>query len=173
MLRIHTYGEAVLRRKAKPVVSFDDELRRLAADMCETMGAAEGVGLAAPQVGQSVRCVVIDASGGEGPPLVLLNPEIVEFSHETEELEEGCLSIPEIRLTVARPVRVSVKASDLNGAECRLEDAEGIFSRALQHEIDHLDGVLFVDRVSPLQRELVSSKLKKLAKGSRAATPSA
>jgi peptide deformylase len=167
MLEVCIFGNPVLRRKAGAVLAFDEGLRRFAAGLVETMYAKDGVGLAAPQVGQSLRVVAIDATGGEEPALVLVNPEITSFSEEVEDYEEGCLSVPDIRLDVRRPIRVSAKARDLNGKEHRLENVEGLLARVLQHEIDHLDGILFVDRVSSEQRQLVDAKLKKLAKAAR------
>ena len=133
----------------------------------ETMYAEDGVGLAAPQVNRSTRIIAVDATGGEGPAQVLVNPVIAWSSPEQEDYEEGCLSIPDIRLNVRRPSVVSVNAFDVNGKEIVIEKADGLLARALQHEIDHLDGILFVDRVSPLQRQLIASKLKKLAKRAR------
>ncbi|MBD3242974.1 MAG: peptide deformylase [Chitinivibrionales bacterium] len=167
MYDICIYGNGVLRRKAEPVEQFDENLKRFADEMLDTMVEKDGVGLAAPQVGKSVRVAVIDTSGGEEEPYVLVNPEITWMSEETEDYEEGCLSIPEIRLNVKRPARCSVRALDASGNEYRIEQADGLLARALQHEIDHLDGILFVDRVSPLQRQLVASKLKKMAKNGR------
>jgi peptide deformylase len=169
MLDICIYGNPVLRRKAVAIERFDDELREFVDEMVETMYESDGVGLAAPQVDRSLRIAVIDATGGEEKPLVLINPEITVSSEELEEREEGCLSLPDIHLQVRRPTRVTVRAQDIDGNEYVIEDAEGLLSRALQHEIDHLDGILFVDRVSPLQRGLLSSKLKKLSKASREA----
>lgn len=167
MYDICIYGNAVLRRKAQPVKQFDESLKKFVDDMLETMVEKDGVGLAAPQIGKSVRVAVIDTSGGEEDPCVLINPEITWLSDEIEEYDEGCLSIPDIRLNVKRPARCSVRAFDASGKEYRIEQAEGLLARALQHEIDHLEGILFVDRVSPLQRQLVASKLKKMAKSSR------
>jgi peptide deformylase len=121
--------------------------------------------LAAPQVGKSIRVVVIDPSGGEKDPYILINPEVIYLSEETEVNEEGCLSLPKITLKVRRSSRVSVKALDQTGKEFIIENAEGLLARALQHEIDHLDGIMIIDHVSALQRKMLSGKLKKLAKG--------
>lgn len=167
MFRICIYGSQVLRTRARPVVSFDDELRRFVERLTETMYAEDGVGLAANQVGHAIRVAVIDTSGGENKPCVLVNPEITWRSVETLEQEEGCLSVPDIRLKVSRPASVTVKAFDAAGVEFTIDRAEGLLARALQHEIDHLDGIMFVDRVSPLQRQLVAGKLKKMAKEQR------
>ncbi len=173
MFEIRTYGDPVLRRTAAPVEEFDPSLKRFVDEVVETMIEKDGVGLAAPQTGHSVRVAVIDTTAGEETPYVLINPRITWSSDELEEYEEGCLSIPDIRLDVTRPVSVSVRALDAEGKEYRIEKADGLLARALQHEIDHLDGIMFVDRVSPLQRQLVASKLKKLAKASRGTTCSA
>jgi peptide deformylase len=167
MFDICIYGNPVLRRTARPVTEFGADLKRFVREMTETMIAEDGVGLAAPQVNRSIRVVVIDTTAGEEPPVVLINPAITWSSDEQEEYEEGCLSIPDIRLSVKRPVRVSVRAQDIDGNEFAVDETDGLLARALQHEIDHLDGVMFVDRVSPLQRQLVAAKLKKLAKVSR------
>jgi peptide deformylase len=128
------------------------------------MREKDGVGLAAPQVGNSMRIAVVDATAGERPPYVLINPEIIFASKDLAEDEEGCLSVPTIRHKVRRPLRVSVKACDAEGKEYVIKDAECLLARALQHEIDHLNGILFVDHLSPLQRMMVSGKLKRLAK---------
>jgi peptide deformylase len=167
MFEICTYGAPVLRKRALPVETFDDDLRKFAVELAETMYARDGVGLAATQVGRSIRVVVIDVSREGKSPVLLVNPQVTWSSEEVEESEEGCLSVPEIRLPVKRPLRVSVKARNLDGTELVIENADGLMARALQHEIDHLDGILFVDRASPIQRQLVATKLKKLAKESR------
>ncbi|KMQ50702.1 Peptide deformylase [Chitinispirillum alkaliphilum] len=167
MLELCLYGDPVLRKKALPVEHFDDALRSFVEEMVEAMQREDGVGLAAPQVGKSVRVVVIDTSGGEEDPYVLINPEIVYSSEEKQDYDEGCLSIPGITLTVNRPETVSVKAQDENGREYLIENARGLLARALQHEIDHLNGILFIDHVSPLQRSLISGKLKKISRARR------
>jgi peptide deformylase len=164
MFDIRIYGDAVLRKTAKPVTVFNGELRRFAGEMAEAMREKDGVGLAATQVGSLLRCAVVAVGRGESDPLVLINPVILFCSDDLEEDEEGCLSIPTIRLPVKRPSIVSVKAQDLDGKEYAVERAAGLLARALQHEIDHLNGVLFIDRVSPLRRRLISGALKKLAK---------
>jgi peptide deformylase len=168
MREIRIYGDPVLRKKAKAIEVFDEELHRFVEDMKETMLARDGVGLAAPQVGESVRLAVVDTTGGEQPPQVLINPEVVESSDESEDYEEGCLSLPDINLKIKRPRRVSVRAQDARGHSFTVENAEGLLSRALQHEIDHLDGIMIVDHVSPLQRQMLSGKLRKLAKTQKA-----
>jgi len=167
MMEIAIYGNPILRKKAEPITEFNEELREFAEEMNETMREADGVGLAAPQVSTSRRMVVIDPTGGEAEPIVFINPEITWFSEDKEDYEEGCLSVPDISLKVNRPIKVTVKALDLEGHEFTIEETGGLLARAIQHEIDHLDGILFVDRVSPLQRQLIAGKLKKLAKSNR------
>jgi peptide deformylase len=164
MFEIRIYGDPVLRKTAVSVTSFDESLKRFIEEMIVTMREKDGVGLAANQVGKAIRVVVIDPTAGEKEPYALINPELTYLSDETVDDEEGCLSIPTIRLKVKRPGVVSAKALDANGKEVVIEKAEGILARALQHEFDHLNGIMFVDRVSLLQRRLVGGKLKKLAK---------
>jgi peptide deformylase len=135
--------------------------------MIEAMREEDGVGLAAPQVGVSLRLAVIDASNGESEPYVLINPEIVYSSSEREDYEEGCLSMPGISLKINRPSHVTVKAQNENGDYYTIENAEGLLSRALQHEADHLNGILFIDHVSPVQRALLKGKLKKISEKQR------
>ncbi len=167
MFDLRYYGDPILRKTAKSVEKFDSELEQFVQEMIETMREEDGVGLAAPQVGESIRLAVIDASGGEREPYVLINPEIVYFSEDKEDYDEGCLSIPGINLIVNRPSRVTVKAQNQKGEQYTIENAEGLLARALQHEIDHLNGILFIDHVSPLQRSLLNSKLKKISKTQR------
>jgi peptide deformylase len=164
MFEIRIYGDPILRKTAIPVTSFDNTLKRFVEEMTVTMRTKDGIGLAANQVGKAIRVVVIDPTAGEREPYVLINPELTYLSDETIDEEEGCLSIPTIRLKVRRSKVVSAKALDADGKEILIEKAEGILARALQHEIDHLNGIMFVVRVSLLQRRLVSAKLKKLAK---------
>lgn len=164
MFEIRIYGDPILRKTAKQVTVFNEELKRFAAEMVETMREKDGVGLAATQVGKLIQLAVIDITAGEQEPIYLVNPVLTFSSQELVEQEEGCLSIPTIRLKVKRPGRVSVEASDLQGKKITIKDAEDLLARALQHEIDHLNGIMFVDHVSLLQRKLISSKLKKLAK---------
>jgi peptide deformylase len=165
VFEVRLYGDPVLRKKAIPVVSFDEKLKSFVKGMIETMIEQDGVGLAAPQVGESIRLAVIDPTGGVSDPYVLINPEITFLSDEKVDADEGCLSLPDITLKINRPARVSVKALDENGKEYIIENAEGLLARALQHEIDHLDGLMIVDHVSALQRKMISGKLKKMAKG--------
>lgn len=156
-------GDPILREKASEVDVFDDGLRALVEEMFITMAAAEGAGLAAPQVGVGQRLLVTDVSREEGDAgrVAVVNPEIVEVGAEEDREPEGCLSIPGVTEVVARPSRVVVRGLDPLGAPIRIE-AEGLFSRVLQHEIDHLDGVLFFDRISPLKRRMLLKKYRKL-----------
>jgi peptide deformylase len=156
-------GDPVLRTEADPVEVFDEELRALVRDMFETMYLAEGIGLAAPQVGVSQRVLVVDLRREDQPDrrVALVNPKVVWASGETDKQPEGCLSIPGLEEVVERPWSVRIEGFDPEGNEVVVE-AEELFSRALQHEIDHLDGVLFLDHVSPLTRRLALKKWKKL-----------
>ena len=162
LLRIRHYPGPVLKKVAAPVTVFDESLRRLAHDMAETMYAAPGVGLAAPQVGISWRMTVIDCSSRDEDAqlLVLVNPEIIDREGECCE-EEGCLSVPEYYAKVDRSARVKVRFQDLDG-QAHIIQAEGLTSIACQHEIDHLDGILFVDHLSPLKRSIFRKKWKKI-----------
>jgi peptide deformylase len=160
-LEVRLLGDPVLRKKADPVAAITPELRRLIADMFDTMYAEEGVGLAAPQVGVSDRIIVVDPHDDETQPFALINPEILDASKETEKNEEGCLSIPGVRDMVERSMRVRVRGMTEQG-EIKEFDAEGLVSRILQHEVDHLDGVLFFDRVGPLKRKMLLAKWQKV-----------
>lgn len=164
MFEIRIFGDPILRKTSAPVTVFDERLKKFIEEMTVTMREKDGLGLAANQVGQAIRIATIDPTAGEREPYILINPEITYQSKEMIEEEEGCLSVPTIRLKVKRHQIVSVKAFDARGTAYTIEKTEGILARALQHEIDHLNGILFVDRVSPLQRRLVDGKLKKLAK---------
>ncbi|MEN6310409.1 MAG: peptide deformylase [Acidobacteriota bacterium] len=163
VLKILTIGHPMLSRKAERVEKIDEALVRLARDMVETMHRAPGIGLAAPQVNVGKRLITIDLSIGEDENelIVLVNPEILQAEGEVV-CEEGCLSVPDIREKVARPYRVLVKGLDLEGQEVEIE-GEDFLARALCHEIDHLDGKLFTDRLSPLKKTLLRKKLKKVA----------
>jgi peptide deformylase len=162
LLKIHHYPDPVLKKMAVPITDFDEALRQLAHDMAETMYAAPGIGLAAPQVGISKRLTVIDCSSREEEAslLVLINPEIVEREGESYE-EEGCLSVPEYYAKVSRSAVVKVRFQGLGG-ETHLIEAQGLTAIACQHEIDHLDGILFVDHLSPLKRSIFRKKWKKI-----------
>lgn len=167
---IRLYPDPVLRSKCAEVKKFDDELRKLAQDMIETMHAAPGVGLAAPQVGVEKRLAVVDTSvGKEASALhVLVNPRIVEEEGDLFDFE-GCLSIPGISEKVSRPSRVKVVAQDLEGGDLEIE-ARDFEARALCHELDHLDGVLFIDRVRGLRRDRMRRQLKRLARQDQSAS---
>ena len=162
--RLHLLGSPVLRQRSAPVARVDDEIRRLVDDLFETMRAAKGVGLAANQVGVALRVAVVDVGDEVPPPLVLINPRIVHGGDVTETAEEGCLSIPEIFGEVERPLAVTVEALDRDGQPYRTE-LSGFKARAAQHEIDHLDGVLFLDHLSAVKRGLLLAKWKKARKG--------
>ncbi len=157
-------GDPVLRERAAEVEEFDDDLRRLVDDMFETMYAAEGIGLAAPQIGISKRIFVLDVRDEEdegGGRYALINPEIVESSKETDRAPEGCLSIPGLEEVVERPSRIVLRAQDPEGQPVELHGEE-LLSRAIQHEFDHLNGVLFLDRLSPLKRRLALKKWQRV-----------
>src|SRR6202167_5112769 len=158
------YPDPILQRPTEKVVAFDDELRTLAADMFESMYKAIGIGLAAPQIGVAKRVTVIDLSNKKDPKdkLVLVNPEIIHKEGKQVE-EEGCLSLPDIRDKVARAAKVKVRAQNLEGKTIELEGTE-LLARAFQHEIDHLDGVLFPWRLSALKRDLILRKIRKMQK---------
>jgi len=163
VLEILTIGHPMLTKKADRVGKIDPDLVRLARDMVDTMRRAPGVGLAAPQVNVSKRLITVDLSVGENEEdlIILVNPEILRQEGEVVS-EEGCLSVPDIREKVARPYRVVVKGLDLGGKELEIE-GEDMLARVLCHEIDHLEGKLFTDRLSPLKRTLIRKKIKKSA----------
>lgn len=158
------YPDPVLMKRGAPVTAFDAKLQQLVEEMFESMYAAQGIGLAAPQIALSQRLTVIDCSFKKDPEqkVVLINPEIVERKGKQFE-EEGCLSLPEIREKVSRAAWVKVKAQDVTGKWFEMEGTE-LLARAMQHEIDHLDGVLFIDRLSRLKRDLLVRKIKKMQK---------
>jgi len=164
VLPLHLLGSPVLRQKAAPVARVDDAVRRLVEDLFETMRAAKGVGLAANQVGVARRVAVVDVGDDDPPPLVLINPRILESGDIVETAEEGCLSIPDIYGDVERPESIVLEALGLDGTPYRAE-LKGFKARAAQHEIDHLDGVLFLDHLSAIKRSLLLSKWKKARKG--------
>ncbi len=158
------YPDPVLQRPTEKIAEFDEELRTLAADMFESMYKAQGIGLAAPQIGLSKRITVIDLSNQQNPDdkIVLVNPQIVHREGKQYE-EEGCLSLPDIRDKVSRAAKVRVQAQDLDGNAIELEGTE-LLARAFQHEIDHLDGILFPWRLSALKRDLILRRIRKLQK---------
>jgi peptide deformylase len=157
--------DPVLRQVSNPVQQIDSSIKKLAADMFETMYDAPGIGLAAIQIGVPLRLLVIDLAKQDEPrqPQIFINPEIVVSSDERSTYEEGCLSIPEYYADVERPASVRVKFMDGNGKDQEME-ADGLLSTCLQHEIDHLNGVLFIDYISKLKRDIVVRRFKKLAK---------
>lgn len=169
-LEILTYPDPRLAERSAPVETVDDELRQVIDDMIETMYEADGVGLAAPQVGLLKRLIVLDCNPREDEegnplprrPMAVINPVIVARSEEKILWEEGCLSVPEYNDEVERSARCTVKGLDRNGEEITVE-AEGLLSVCFQHEIDHLEGVLFVDRLSRLKQSMVKKRLKKRA----------
>lgn len=162
IIKIYQYPEPVLRKKTSPITTFDDDLARLIEDMADTMYDAPGIGLAAPQIGQSMKLIVVDTTTdpeGEKQYMALINPEII--AHEGTQLdEEGCLSVPELTANVKRHKKITVTYQDSNGKPHELT-TEDRFAVVLQHEIDHLDGILFIDHLSPLKRNLYKKKVKK------------
>jgi peptide deformylase len=161
ILKIVKYPEPVLSQPGEPVTEFDNNLRKLVADMFETMYAAQGIGLAAPQVGISKRFTVIDLSMGKDPAqkLVLINPEIIHRDGKLYE-EEGCLSFPDIREKIVRAANVRIRAQNEHGKWFEM-DGEELLARCFQHEIDHVDGMLFIFRMSALKRDLTLRKIRK------------
>ncbi|MGM0545341.1 MAG: peptide deformylase [Bacteroidota bacterium] len=170
VLPIVTYDDEVLRQKAEPVKKNSQELQTLIDDMFDTMYNSDGVGLAAPQIGKLLRIFVADAASmnedeeGSHGPLALINPEITFESEQKVAMEEGCLSIPGVNATVSRPEKIVVNYLDRDFNEQELE-VDGWLARVIQHEKDHLDGVLFLDHLSMFKRKLLSSKLKEVAEG--------
>jgi peptide deformylase len=158
--RVLHYGEEPLREESQPIKEINDDIRRLVEDMFETMYAANGVGLAAPQVGKNIRLAIIDTGDD---PLVFINPEIIKSSGK-ETCDEGCLSLPGLSEKVQRAARVIARATDLDGQDFEIE-AEGLLARAIQHELDHLDGVLFIDRISKARRLQIKHELELIQKG--------
>jgi len=163
MAIIRTYGDSILRKKSKEIKNIDASIKDLARDMIESVKTFRGIGLAANQVGVDKRIFVVDRSNLDltEKPLIAINPQIVEISGKQTE-EEGCLSIPGTFDYVARPLKVTIKALDLDGKELLVE-GRGLLARVLVHEIDHLNGVLFIDHLSSIRRKLLSAKLKKIA----------
>jgi len=167
VLNILKLGHPTLVKKAESILQIDDAVRRLAEDMIETMHAAPGLGLSAPQVNVSRRLITVDLSVGEkeGEAIVLVNPEILEQEGEVIR-DEGCLSVPEVFEKVARPQKVKVKGLDLDGRERTIE-ATDLMARVLCHEVDHLNGKLFIEWLSPLKRNLIKKKFKRQAEKSK------
>jgi peptide deformylase len=160
ILDVVKLGEDVLRQKAQPIAEVNDEIRQLAEDMFETMIEADGVGLAAPQVGKSLRMFVVIAD--DDVRRVFINPQIIKTSQETGEYDEGCLSIPQVYETIVRPVAVTVQALNEKGRPFTL-DADGLLARIIQHEYDHLDGILYIDRGDKEFAEKTENQFKKRA----------
>jgi peptide deformylase len=160
-LEILTLPDKRLKTVAKPVEVFDETLRQLADDMLETMYAAPGIGLAATQVDKHIQLVVIDVSEDNGQPLVLVNPQIIEKTG-IQKHEEGCLSVPGIYASVKRAEQIKISFQDLSGKEQQLE-AEGLLAVCIQHELDHLKGIVFLDHLSVLKKKLAMKKLEKAA----------
>lgn len=160
-LEIIKYGNPILSRKAEEIKTINKEIEELAQNMLQTMYAAPGLGLAAPQVNRSIQLITVDLSRGENSKdsIILANPEIISQEGEIE-LEEGCLSIPDIQERVLRPSRIVIKGMGLEGKE-KIIEAEGLLARVFCHEIDHINGRLFIDRLSPLKKSLIRKKLKK------------
>jgi peptide deformylase len=166
ILPIRTYPDPILRERAKPVIEIDDALQTLINNMVETLYAAPGLGLAAPQVGESLRLFVYDLSVHEGkhPLMVVMNPEIVETSGQETD-DEGCLSVPHYREKVKRPSRVVLRGLDREGKKIELV-GEGLSARLFQHEVDHLNGMLLIDRVSSLKRDIFLRRFRKRTRSS-------
>lgn len=162
---VRKYGDPVLREKCEPVVVFDEELKRFAEKMFSIMKSANGLGLAAPQVGDTRRLFIVDLSEQDfdAEPMVFINPEI-ESAEGAETFEEGCLSFPGLFLEVTRPEKVTVKYQDVEG-KTHLIEATGLAARAIQHENDHLNGVLFIDHIPSVDREMLAGKLRKIKVG--------
>jgi peptide deformylase len=164
ILPILKYGAAELKTSSETITVFNGELEKIAKNMIETLYSAPGIGLAANQIGLNIRLATMDLSVGEDPSqlIVICNPEIVESEGE-QKAEEGCLSLPEFSDTVVRPRRLIVRGMNLHGEELRFE-ATNLLARCFSHEIDHLNGLLFIDRLSALKKTLIRNKIKKLAK---------
>ena len=160
ILPILEYPDPRLRKKAKPVVTVDDDIKRLVDDMFETMIDSHGIGLAASQVDVHQRVIVMDLMENGSQPRVFINPEIEVLNDTTEPYDEGCLSVPGFYETVARPSNVMISALDREGRPFK-EKASGLLAICIQHEIDHLEGKLFVDYLSPLKRQIIRKKMKK------------
>lgn len=167
ILKIYSCHHPILKKKTEPVTEINDEIKNLVGDMFETMKNADGAGLSANQVGVSKSVVVIDISYYEKrdyKPLVMINPKIVSTSEETTDFEEGCLSIPGVFETVKRPKEVEVEFYDLDMKLQRLKD-DDLLARVIQHELDHLNAELFIEKISPLRRAMIKNKVKRIAKG--------
>ncbi len=166
LFEVQTYGKKVLRTATKEITEINDEFRAFVSDMFETMYAAEGIGLAAPQVGKSIRLFIIDLSPMDETEgrRVFVNPRIHSFGDDSDEYEEGCLSIPTIREIVTRPTTIHITYQDMDG-KAHDEEVDGFLARVIQHEYDHLEKTMFVDHLSSLKRSLLKKTLKKIASG--------
>jgi peptide deformylase len=164
ILPILKYGAPELRTVSKPIDVFNGELEQIVRNMFETMYGSPGIGLAAAQIGINIRLATVDLSVGEDTAqrIILCNPEIISTEGE-QKADEGCLSIPDFSETVSRPMKMIIRALNINGEEIQIE-ADGLLARCFSHEIDHINGILFVDHLSPLKRTLIRNKIKKLAK---------
>ncbi|TXJ06201.1 MAG: peptide deformylase [Acinetobacter sp.] len=163
LLPILSFPDQRLRTIAKPIEQVNDEIRQLAADMFATMYAAPGIGLAATQVDHHIQLIVMDLSEEKNQPMVFINPKITALTEELQPYEEGCLSVPQIYDKVERPSRVKIEALDLNGEKFEIE-ADDLLAVCIQHEMDHLNGKLFVDYLSPLKRQRAREKIEKAAR---------
>ncbi|NHC04901.1 peptide deformylase [Acinetobacter sp. 187] len=163
LLPILSFPDPRLRTIAKPVAEVNDEIRQLAADMFETMYEAPGIGLAATQVDHHIQLIVMDLSEDKNQPMVFINPKVTPLTEETQPYEEGCLSVPQIYDKVERPSRVKINALGLDGKAFEME-ADGLLAVCIQHEMDHLDGKLFVDYLSPLKRQRARDKVEKITR---------
>ena len=171
LIPIITIPDPVLRKVAAPITEITDGVRQLLTDMAETMYDAPGIGLAAPQISISQRLIVMDCGKDETPELFkMINPEIISRSEELAVLEEGCLSIPDQTADVERPASVEVKYTDIAGREQRLT-CEGLLAACVQHEVDHLDGVLFIDHISRLKRDMIVRRFMKEMRQSGSGAP--
>jgi len=162
---LRIYPDPLLREHCRKIEDVDDEVIQLLDDLAESMYANKGLGLAAPQIGAALRAVVVDVEQRDGTPRLveLVNPEVIESSNESSEFEEGCLSFPNEAEKVIRPAEVTVRALDRDGKLIEVK-TDGLLATAIQHEIDHLDGVLFIDHISRLKRSLVKRRMKKKAR---------
>ncbi len=170
VLDVRCIGDPILRKKARPVRAGDPNLPRLVRDMIDTLHAENGVGLAAPQVGISVSLLIFDLSTNEAriDPVALINPRLVEAcTPELQDFDEGCLSIPGIRHIVKRPACITVEALNIQGKRVLIEKADGLLARVLQHEMDHLNGVLFLDRLDEAERAKLAGEVKRLERETR------
>ncbi|MDY6853793.1 MAG: peptide deformylase [Thermodesulfobacteriota bacterium] len=162
VLEILKYPDPILRKQAKPVGIVDAKIKKFAQDMIETMYAAPGIGLAAPQVGESIRLIVVDITQKKEGPIVLINPKVISSEGECFE-EEGCLSVPDLKEPILRKQKIFIKGLDIEGNTIQIS-ADDLLAIVLQHEIDHLDGILIIDRISNLKRDIYKKKLQKKSK---------